>query len=106
LRLSCRRRERMGIRDRLRRLERGAEDEITTLVCQECGQEFRVQAGIEFELVAYAWAEGMKERGHEGHYQQPPEDVLRINRHPHSELSLVDKRTGRGLFEWGVVHEK
>ncbi len=86
----------------MRRLEQEAEGEIETLVCQECGEEFRVQAGIEFELVAHAWAEGMKERGHEGHYQEPPEDVLRITRHPHSELSLIDKSTGERLFaSWG-----
>jgi hypothetical protein len=90
----------MGIRDRLRRLESSAEGEMETLVCQECGEEFRVQAGIEFELVAYAWAEGMKERGGKG-FQEPPEDVLRITIHPHSELSLINKSTGERLFPWG-----
>jgi hypothetical protein len=71
----------MGIRDRLRRLERSAEGEITTLRCRECGEEFVVRDGIELDLVAYAWAEGMKERG-EKVYGEPPEDVLLINRHP------------------------
>jgi hypothetical protein len=64
-----------------------------------------VREGIELDLVAFAWAEGMEERGGEV-YREPPEDVLCINRHPHSELSLIDKSTGERLFPWGAIYEK
>ena len=90
----------MGLRDRLRHLERAAEGEITTLVCQECGEEFRVREGIELELVAHAWAAGYKERGGVV-YQETPPDVLAITNHRHGELSFVDKSTGERLFSWG-----
>jgi hypothetical protein len=90
----------MGIRDRLRRLEHSAEGEIATLVCQECGEEFRVRAGIELDLVAHTWAEEYKKRGGVAYGETPP-DALALVNHPHSVLSLVDKRTGERLFAWG-----
>jgi hypothetical protein len=62
-------------------LEHSAEGEIATLVCQECGEELRVRDGIELALVAEAWAEGIRELGHEV-YGEPPEDVHCINDHP------------------------
>jgi hypothetical protein len=91
----------MGIRDRFRRLERSAEGEVTTLVCQECGEEFVVRAGVELDLVAHSWAEEYKSRGGKV-YQETPADALALVNHEHSELSLVDKRTGEGLFAWGA----
>ena len=94
----------MGLRDRLRKLEHSAEGEITTLVCQECGEEFRVRQGVELDLVAHAWAEGFKERGGEV-YQETPPDALVLVSHEHSELSLINKRTGERLFPWGAFHE-
>lgn len=90
----------MGFKDRLRRLERSAEGETVTLVCQECGEEFKTRLSVELDLVAYSWSVGHEKRGEEV-YWQPPEDVLRIIRHPHSELSLVHKSTGERLFSWG-----
>jgi uncharacterized protein YbaR (Trm112 family) len=95
----------MGLRYRLRRLESSAEGEIATLVCQECGEEFVVRDGIELDLVAHAWAEGYKEQGGEV-YQATPADALALVNHEHSELSLINKRTGERLFSWGVIHEK
>jgi hypothetical protein len=79
--------------------------ETATLVCQECGEEFKVRYGIELDLVAHAWAEGFKERGGEV-YQETPADALALVNHEHSELSLRNKSTGERLFPWGVIHEK
>jgi uncharacterized protein YbaR (Trm112 family) len=95
----------MGLRERLRRLEHSAESEIATLVCQECGEEFRVRQGIELDLVAQAWAEGAKERGHKV-YGETPEDVHRINAHRCGWQALRHKYTGEPLFPWGIVHEE
>jgi hypothetical protein len=95
----------MGLRDRLRRLESSAEGEIATLVCQECGEEFRVRQGVELDLVAHAWAEGFEERGGEV-YQETPADALVLVSHEHSELSLINKRTGERLFPGWAIYEK
>jgi hypothetical protein len=95
----------MGLKDKMRRLQRAAEGEFTTLVCQECGEEFVVREGVELELVAHAWAEGYKERGGEV-YQETPPDVLAIANHRHGELSFINKRTGERLFaSWGIGNE-
>lgn len=46
----------MGLKDKLKRLQRIAGEE-TTLVCQRCGEELRVRDGIELDLLAHEWAE-------------------------------------------------
>jgi hypothetical protein len=96
----------MGLKDKLRRLERAAEGEFMTLVCQECGEEFIAREGVELELVAHSWAEEHKRRGGTV-YQETPPDALAIANHPHGELSLVDKRTGERPFaSWGGIDEE
>jgi hypothetical protein len=50
----------MGIRDRLRKLEVAAGDETVLLRCLECGEESRVQDGLQLDLVAHEWAEEQK----------------------------------------------
>jgi hypothetical protein len=89
----------------LRRLERAAEGEPTTLVCQECGEQFALRESIELDLVAHSWAEEYKRRGGKV-YQETPPDALAIANHSHSELSLMNKSTGKRLFAWGVLHEE
>jgi hypothetical protein len=95
----------VGIRDRLRHLERAAEDETVLLRCLECGEELRVREGIELDLVAEAWAEERKRRGNRVSWEAP-EDVHRINNHPCSWTALRHKYTGERLFSWGVIDEK
>jgi hypothetical protein len=96
----------MGLRDKMRRLERAAEGEITILVCQECGEEFVAREGVELDLVAHEWAEEHERRGGTV-YQETPPDALVIANHPHSELSLVDKRTGERLFaSWDGIGDE
>ena len=90
----------MGIRDRLRYLERAAADETVLLRCLECGEKLRVREGIEMDLVAHEWAEERKRRGHKV-CGETPEDVHLINYHPCGWTALRHKHTGERLFPWG-----
>lgn len=75
-------------RGRLRRLER--EGGTVTLVCQECGEEFRVGEDTGPALVAYQW---QQETGAKS-YQRTPKDVFTILEHEHGASALVKKATG------------
>jgi hypothetical protein len=91
----------MGLRDKLKRPERVAEEETVVLACEECGEQFVVRAGIELDLVAHSWAKEYKNRGGKV-YQETPPDALAVANHRHSDLLLVDKRIGEPLFLWGA----
>jgi hypothetical protein len=82
----------MGLRDKLRRLERRSEGETVTLVCQECGEEFRVAEDTGPALVAFEWQEHTGAKS----YQPTPKDVfvLRGHKHAGSRAPLVKKATG------------
>jgi len=80
----------MSLRDKLRRLERRSEGETVTLVCQECGEEFRVAEDTDLALVAWDWLE---HTGAES-YQPTPKDVFAIVDHAHGTSALVKKATG------------
>ena len=97
----------MGLKDKLKRLQRAVGVQTTVLVCQECGEELTVLDGIELDLIAHEWAEEQRRRGrgHEIHGETHP-DVYRIVNHSHGELSLVDTSTGepwlKGLIGFGA----
>jgi len=78
------------IRAKLRRLARDAELETVVLLCQECGQEFRVSEDTGAALVAWEWLE---RTGAES-YQPTPRDVFTIVDHEHGASALVKKATG------------
>jgi hypothetical protein len=81
----------MGLsRGKLRRLERDAEREMVTLVCQECGEEFRVAEDTGPALVAWDW----QQRTGAESYQPTPKDVFTIVDHEHGAAALVKKATG------------
>jgi hypothetical protein len=84
----------MGLRGKLRRLERLSEGETVTLVCQECGEEVRVAEDTGPALVAWDW---LQETGAES-YQPTPKDVFVIvghrRSHEHGASALVKKATG------------
>lgn len=80
----------MGLRDKLRRLERRSEGETVTLLCQECGEEFRVAEDTDVELLAWEWIEHTGEKS----YQPTPKDVFVIVEHEHGASALVKKATG------------
>ena len=97
----------MGLKDKLKRLQRIAGEETTTLVCQECGEELRVRDGIELDLLAHEWAEEQRRRGrgHEVHGDTYP-DVYLVNHHPCGWTALRYKYTGERLFPWEVIDEE
>lgn len=69
----------MGLRNRLRNLEREVEEDLVALVCRECGEEH-------------------------GHWVTP-EDALAVHGHPCGYMAFRDKRTGEPLFRWGVARK-
>ena len=97
----------MGLKDKLKRLQRAAGVETTVLVCQDCGEELRVQDGIELDLLAHEWVEEQRRRGREPEvYGEMHPDVFLINNHPCPWTALRNKYTGERLFPWGVIDEE
>jgi|SRR5215208_322875 len=94
----------MGLRGRLRNLERAAEAETMTLMCRHCGEEMRVNRDTDLEYIAYLWT---LETGAKS-YQPTPPDVFVVANHPHEGEALIDKATGRpwleGLLNWQGGH--
>ena len=80
----------MGLRGRIKRLERATEGEVATLVCPACGDEFVVYGDAALELIAWDWEQ---ESGCET-YRQTPADVIRLTEHEHDPSEFVDKATG------------
>ena len=97
----------MGLKDKLKRLQRAVGFETTVLVCLECSEELRVRDGIELDLIAHEWAEEQRRRGrgHEIHGETHP-DVFLINDHPCPWAALRNKYTGERLFQWRVIDEE
>jgi hypothetical protein len=80
------------LRSWIKRLERVAGEETTVLVCQECGEEWRVSRDLDLEYITWEWLQATGEENLSGRPIDP--DVHLIDKHPHSELSLIDKSTG------------
>ena len=53
----------MGLKDKLKRLQRAGGVQTTVLVCQECGEELTVLDGIELDLIGHEWAEEQRSPG-------------------------------------------
>jgi hypothetical protein len=82
----------LGLKDRLRRLQKAAGERTTELVCQECGERLTAPRDIALRITYAVWLKRRAERRGE---PVPNEDpvVERIESHPHD--ALVDVRTGR-----------
>jgi hypothetical protein len=81
----------VGLRDRMRRLERAVEGETVTLRCRECGEELTVAENTDLAYLAWEW---VQESGAKS-YQPTPPDVFVIAEHPHGLGSLEVKATGK-----------
>ncbi len=55
----------MGLRDRLKRLQRAADKNLETMRCTGCGETFKVPADTLLSLMVVEWAAGVRERGGE-----------------------------------------
>lgn len=91
----------MGLRDRLRRLEEAAETDTMTLVCPECGGEFRVHEDTGLDYIVWEWTQST---GDEGNWKAP-QDLLRVLAHDHDASALVLKEDGSpwlGEFFHGI----
>jgi hypothetical protein len=79
-----------SLRRRIKKLERDAMGEKTTLVCPTCAEEFVVHGDPSVEYLCWMWR-----RDYEGEtYGQTPEDVLALTEHEHDATLFVDKATG------------
>ena len=81
----------MGLRDKLRRLERGANVQTVELVCPECAAEFKAAGDPVIEYLAHEWG-----KGYDGEtYRQTPADVVAIANHEHDPSLMIDRATGK-----------
>jgi hypothetical protein len=80
----------MGIRERLRNLEREAEEEHTVLLCRGCGERFCVAVDTDLEYLAWEWIQETGEKS----YREPHPDVFVVADHPHDVGTLVYEATG------------
>jgi hypothetical protein len=81
----------VGLRDRMRRLERAVENQTVTLVCRECGEELTVAEDTDLAYLAWEWAQVTGVRS----YQPTPPDVFVIAEHACGDEALVEKATGK-----------
>ena len=93
----------MGLRDKLKRLERATDVRTVELRCPECGAEFAAKGEDPLlDYLAHEWA-----KGYEGEtYRETPADVVRIANHEHDPSLMINKATGKpwvGEFFAGTV---
>ena len=85
----------MGLRGRLRRLEREAEAETETLCCRKCAEEMTVAEDTDIALIVWEWEQGVRDLGGEPEVYRPtPPDVFVVTEHPCGWESLEVKATG------------
>lgn len=98
----------MGLRDKLRRLERRSEGETLPARCEACGEEMRVRDGILLDLPVLDWQ--MDEEGIEELPAGTTADLRWVWDHGCDPLRLRDKRTGEHLsgavWERGVLAQR
>jgi hypothetical protein len=87
----------VGLRDKLRRLERAAEGEMVTLLCRECGEELTVAEDTDLAYLAWEWAQ---ETGEKSYQPTPPEVFVVVEHEQHGEAPLVVKATGKPWPLW------
>ncbi len=82
----------MGLRDRLKKLERETRGERYELVCPECGEAFTLYGDAPVEYLVWEWARGQAEPGET--HRETPADMLRAFEHGHDPGAFVEKHSG------------
>jgi hypothetical protein len=77
----------VGIKGRLKRLERGANSEMVKLVCPECGEEFKAAGDAALQFLVHEWREDS--------IAGSPDILLRIAEHEHDPSLMINKATGK-----------
>jgi hypothetical protein len=83
----------VGLKDRLRRLQKVSGEHTTELVCQEYGERMRVPRDIALRITRAVWLKRRAERRGEPVASEDDPVMKLIESHPHD--ALVDVRTGR-----------
>ena len=94
----------MGLRERLRCLERAAEVDTMMVVCPECGEEFVVHPDTGLDYLVWIWREDYQGET----YGETLPDVSRLVAHAHDASLFVLKEDGSawlGEFFRGVRQE-
>ncbi len=98
----------MGLRDKLRRLERRSEDGTLPARCEECGEEMRIRDGVLLDLAVLDWR--MHREESEELPAGTPADMRWVWDHGCDPIGLRDKRTGESVFgalwERGVLAQR
>ncbi len=81
----------MGLRDRLKRLERAAGDHFTTATCPVCGETVRTPGDLALALLAAQWVREM------GTKRDEDPVVSRVLDHPHEAFLLEALRDIPGV---------
>jgi hypothetical protein len=76
----------VGIKGRLKRLERGANSEMVELVCPECGAEFKAAGDAAHQFLVHEWVEDP---------EAASPDILRIAEHEHDPSLLINRANGK-----------
>jgi hypothetical protein len=92
----------MGLRDKLKRLERRSEGETLVARCEVCGEEMRIRGGILPDLAVLEWQ--MDQEGSEELPADTPADMRWVWNHECDPLCLRDKQTGEHIF--GALWER
>jgi hypothetical protein len=93
----------LGLKDRLRRLQKASGERPTELVCEVCGERLTVPRDITLRLTYAAWHKRRAERRGEPVVQDDPIIKL-MESHPHD--ALVNVRTGRPGGRPGRPHAR
>jgi hypothetical protein len=83
----------VGLRGRIKRLERGANSEMVELVCPECGAEFKAAGDAALQFLVHEWIEDSKAASRPA--ATSPDILLRIAEHEHDPSLMINKATGK-----------
>ncbi len=89
-----------GLRGRLKRLEKDAEEDKTVVECPTCGETFTLYGDPAMDYLVLRWRQG-HDKGHEGETHGAPTErvhpdpaVVKLAEHEHDPSLMVNKSDG------------